>query len=146
MDIVLLSRAEDFVRPDRRPALARMLRPEELDACTRQGRLDAGAVAGFLAVKEAVFKLFHARDRPVPWLSIHVDGGAGTWPAVHLTGVAAHLAEAARIDPEPSVSLAHDGAYAVAVAAAGPAGTTGPAEPPAAARRRQPDAPREVAP
>lgn len=119
VDIVLISRAEELVRPDRRPVLARMLLPEEIEACTRQGRLDPSAVAGLLAVKEAVFKLFHERDRPVPWLSIHVESGAGTWPVVHLTGAAAHLAEAARIGPETSVSLAHDGAYAVAVAAAG---------------------------
>ncbi|MEU6353800.1 4'-phosphopantetheinyl transferase superfamily protein [Streptomyces sp. NPDC047072] len=118
VDLVLLSRAEELLRPDRRPVLARMLLPEETDACTRGGVLDASAVAGVLAVKEAVFKLFHVRDRPLPWLSIQVAGGAGTWPVVHLNGAAAQLAEAARLKSGISVSLAHDGAYAVAVAAA----------------------------
>lgn len=117
VDIVLLSRAEELVAPERRPVLSRMLRPEEVSACTRRGRLDPSAVAGVLAVKEAVFKLFHVRDRPVPWCSIRVAGGAGTWPVVHLDGTAAAMAEAAGVHSEISVSLAHDGAYAVAVAA-----------------------------
>jgi holo-[acyl-carrier protein] synthase len=117
VDLVLISRAEELIQPERGPALFRMLRPEEITACTRQGRLDPSAVAGFLAVKEAVFKLFHQRDRPVPWRSMRVEGGAGRWPVVHLDGTAAALAEAAGLSSEISVSLAHDGAYAVAVAA-----------------------------
>lgn len=118
VDIVLVSRVEELVKPDHRPVLSRMLLPEEIDACTRQGSLDPSAVAGLLAVKEAVFKLFHVRDRPVPWRSIQVESGAGRWPVVHLHGTAARLAEAAEMKSEISVSLAHDGAYAVAVAAA----------------------------
>jgi holo-[acyl-carrier protein] synthase len=117
VDLVLISRAEELARPESGPVLSRMLIPAEISACTRQGRLDPSAVAGFLAVKEAVFKLFHQRDRPVPWQSMRVDGGAGRWPVVHLDGVAAALAGAAGLSPEISVSLAHDGAYAVAVAA-----------------------------
>jgi holo-[acyl-carrier protein] synthase len=115
---VLISRAEELVRPERRKVLARMLRPEEIEACTRGERLDPSAVAGLLAVKEAVFKLFHERDRPVPWRAMRVDSGAGSWPVVHLDGTAAQLAKAAGMTSEISVSLAHDGAYAVAVAAA----------------------------
>ena len=117
VDIVLISRAEELIRPDHEPALSRMLRPEEMTACTRQGRLDPSAVAGFLAVKEAVFKLFHQRDRPVPWRSVRVEGGSGRWPVVHLDGTAVELAQATGLNTEISVSLAHDGAYAVAVAA-----------------------------
>jgi holo-[acyl-carrier protein] synthase len=118
VDLVLLSRAEELLEPQRRPVLERMLGPGELAGCTRQGRLDASAVAGVLAVKEAVFKLFHVRDRPVPWRSIEVASGPGSWPEVHLRGAAAQLAGVARLDSEISVSLAHDGGYAVAVAAA----------------------------
>ncbi|WP_182874694.1 holo-ACP synthase [Microbispora sp. H10670] len=117
VDIVLISRAEDLVRPERRPVLSHMLRPEEIAACTRQGRLDPSAVAGFLAIKEAVFKLFHQRNRPVPWQSLQVDGGAGRWPVVRLDGMSAELAQAAGVESEISVSVTHDGAYAVAVAA-----------------------------
>lgn len=117
VDIVLISRAEELVRSERRPLLSRMLRTEEISACTRQGRLDPSAVAGFLAVKEAVFKLFHERDRPVPWKSIRIDGGAGRWPVVHLEGMSARLAEAAGMKSEISVSVTHDGGYALAVAA-----------------------------
>lgn len=118
VDIVLIARAEELVRPERRPVLARMLRPEEITACIRAGRLDPSAVAGILAVKEAVFKLFHERDRPVPWQGVHVESGTGRWPVVRLDGTAAELAEVAGLRTEISVSLAHDGAYAVAVAAA----------------------------
>ena len=118
VDIVLISRAEELVRAERRPVLARMLSPAEIGACTRQGTLDPSAVAGLLAVKEAVFKLFHKGDRPVPWHCIRVESGAMRWPVVHLDGTAADWAEAAGLNTDISVSLAHDGAYAVAVAAA----------------------------
>lgn len=117
VDIVLISRAAELVRPERRPVLGRMLRPEEIVACTRGGRLDPSAVAGVLAVKEAVFKLLHTRDVPVPWRSVRVESGPGRWPEIRLDGAAARLAEAAGMQSEISVSLAHDGAYAVAVAA-----------------------------
>jgi holo-[acyl-carrier protein] synthase len=117
VDIVLISRAERLAKPELRPVLSRMLLPEEIEACTRQGCLDPSAVAGLLAVKEAVFKLFHEPGKPVPWRSMRVESGVGRWPVIHLDGMAAQLAEAAGMNSEISASLAHDGAYAVAVAA-----------------------------
>lgn len=94
-----------------------MLHPDEISECTRGGRLDVSSVAGRLAVKEAVFKLLRCRDAVVPWRSIRVEGPLGTWPVVYLDGAAAKLARAAGIHSEISVSISHDGAYAVAVAA-----------------------------
>lgn len=117
VDLVPLSRAQALLEPDNRSVLAKMLHVDEISECTRAGRLDPSSVAGRLAVKEAVFKLFHCGDAVVPWQSIHVEGLPGTWPVVFLDGVAAKLARAAGIRSEISVSISHDGAYAVAVAA-----------------------------
>jgi holo-[acyl-carrier protein] synthase len=117
VDLVPLSRAQALLEPGNRVILTRMLRGNEISDCTRDGRLDPSSVAARLAVKEAVFKLFHCRDTIVPWRSIHIDGPPGMWPVVYLDGAAAKLARAAGIWSEISVSITHDGAYAVAVAA-----------------------------
>jgi holo-[acyl-carrier protein] synthase len=118
VDVVQLSRAHELLEPGTRPVLDRMLVADEIVECTRSGRVDASAVAGRLAIKEAVFKLFHHHGPVVPWRSIRVLGEAGTWPAVHLVDEALAFARAAGINSEISVSLSHDGEYAVAVAAA----------------------------
>jgi holo-[acyl-carrier protein] synthase len=94
-----------------------MLHLDEISECTRGGRLDVSSVAGRLAAKEAVFKLLRCQDAVVPWQSIRVEGPSGMWPVVYLDGAAAKLARAAGIYSEISVSISHDGAYAVAVAA-----------------------------
>lgn len=117
VDLVPLSRAQVLLEPDNRSVLARMLHPDEISECTRGGRLDVPSVAGRLAAKEAVFKLFRCQDAVVPWRSIRVERPSGTWPVVYLDGAAAKLARAAGICSEISVSISHDGAYAVAVAA-----------------------------
>jgi holo-[acyl-carrier protein] synthase len=117
VDLVPLSRVSAMLTPDSRPVLARMLLPEELLAATRAGRLDPSAVAGRLAAKEAVFKLFHAGDATIPWRSIHVTGKPETAPTIRLDGIAADLARDAGIRSEIAVSISHDGDYAIAVAA-----------------------------
>jgi holo-[acyl-carrier protein] synthase len=116
VDLVPLSRAQALIEPDNRLILARMLKVNEISECTRADRLDPASVAGRLAAKEAVFKLFRCRNTVVPWWSIHIEGPSGTWPVVHLDGAAAKLACTAGIRSEISVSISHDGAYAVAVA------------------------------
>ncbi|MGH3793852.1 MAG: 4'-phosphopantetheinyl transferase family protein [Pseudonocardiaceae bacterium] len=117
VDLVPLTRAQALLEPANRSVLARMLHRDEISECTRAGRLDPSSVAGRLAVKEAVFKLFRCRGGVLPWRSIHVEGQPGTWPVVYLDGAAAELARAAGICSEISISISHDGAYAVAVAA-----------------------------
>jgi holo-[acyl-carrier protein] synthase len=118
VDLVLLSRAEHLLKPENRSVLCRMLRPHEVSTVTRGGSLDPNTLAGFLAAKEAVFKLFHEPHRPVPWQFISVESREGTWPEIYLEGTAAALAESAGIDSEISVSISHEGDYAVAIAAA----------------------------
>ncbi|MGH3781372.1 MAG: holo-ACP synthase [Pseudonocardiaceae bacterium] len=118
IDLVPLARARQLVEPNHRAILERMLRSEEIDECTRSGVLDASAVAGRLAVKEAVFKLLRTREPVVPWHGIAVRATPGTWPEVHLSGHAAELARHARLITPVAVSVAHDGDYAVGVATA----------------------------
>jgi holo-[acyl-carrier protein] synthase len=118
VDLVPLARARQLVEPSYRAILERMLRPEEIDECTRCGVLDASAVAGRLAVKEAVFKLLRTREPMVLWHGIVVRGTPGTWPEVHLSDRAAELARHARLIGPVAVSVAHDGDYAIGVATA----------------------------
>ncbi len=96
--------------------LDRMLSATELGLC-RGVEFDVAGVAGRIAAKEAVFKLFRATRGALPWPTIEILKGAGGWPEVELSGRAAALAEQARIE-QISVSITHDGPYAVAVAVA----------------------------
>jgi phosphopantetheine--protein transferase-like protein len=118
VDIVPLARAAQLVEASRRPVLERMLRTEEIAECTRAGVLDPAAVAGRLAVKEAVFKLLHADDAVVPWRGISVVAPTGRWPEVRLLDRAATLARRAGLVGPVDASITHDGDYAISVAAA----------------------------
>jgi holo-[acyl-carrier protein] synthase len=118
VDVVAVQRVRELIAG---PGLGRMLLPAELGDGT-----DAVGIAGRLAAKEAVFKLFHAADAPVPWLSTEIRTEPGGWPTVRLHGRAATLAESAGIT-DISISITHDGAYAIAVAAGQPATSGGTA-------------------
>lgn len=118
VDLVPLARARQLVEPNCRAILEWMLRSEEIDECTRSGVLDASAVAGLLAVKEAVFKLLRTHEPVVLWQGIVVRATPGTWPEVRLSGRAAELARHARLIGPVAVSVAHDGDYAIGVACA----------------------------
>jgi holo-[acyl-carrier protein] synthase len=118
VDLVALSRARQLVDLDHRTILSRMLCSEEIDECHRAGALDPSAVAGRLAVKEAVFKLLRTTKPVVPWHDIVVRAPAGSWPEVRLNGLAATLAEESGLAGPVAVSVSHDGDYAVGVATA----------------------------
>jgi holo-[acyl-carrier protein] synthase len=113
VDIVPVARVRELVEP----SLRRMLSEVELHELSTKGGIDVVGVAGRIAAKEAVFKLFHAAGQPVPWLTTEILNGPGGWPSVRLHGRAAALADSAGIG-EIAVSITHDGAYAIAVAAA----------------------------
>jgi holo-[acyl-carrier protein] synthase len=115
IDIVPLERATGLIAAGR--TLTRMLQPTELLDSRRTHGLDAAAVAGRLAVKEAVFKLFHRSGEVLPWLDIKIRTGTGGWPTVELTGRAERMAATAAISGI-AISIAHDGDYAIAVATA----------------------------
>ncbi|GAA3761431.1 holo-[acyl-carrier protein] synthase [Spinactinospora alkalitolerans] len=116
VDLVPLARIRPLLAAERREVLERMLRPDEISNCRRGGRLDVPALAGRIAAKEAVFKLLREDGVPLPWLSIGVSAKSGTWPKVALEGEALSLAQASGIQSDISVSISHDGDYAVAAA------------------------------
>lgn len=114
VDIVAIRRVEAMAA-SQQTTLARMLTTRELDQCAGTTGWDVPGVAGRLAAKEAVFKLFQADDQVLPWLSIEVVKGSGGWPHVQLSGVAADLASDEGMTT-PEVSITHDQEYAIAVA------------------------------
>ncbi|MGP3983168.1 holo-ACP synthase [Streptomyces sp. KR80] len=118
VDLVPIARVPALLVPESGPALHRMLTARELSLCrTADGAPDAAGIAGRLAAKEAVFKLFAATGQPLPWLSTEILRGPGGRPEVRLCGRAADLAERAGLGPI-DVSISHDGGFAIAVAAA----------------------------
>ncbi|MFF3750928.1 holo-ACP synthase [Streptomyces sp. NPDC002018] len=122
VDLVPLARIPALLDPASGPALHRMLSARELDLCAPAGATDLtdadpSGVAGRLAAKEAVFKLFHATGQPLPWLTTEILRGPGGRPEVRLSGRAARLAEQAGLGPI-DVSISHDAGWAIAVAAA----------------------------
>ncbi|UMP03354.1 holo-ACP synthase [Amycolatopsis sp. EV170708-02-1] len=115
IDVVPLSRVRELVAQDAETALRRMLSAAELLSSSTPDGPDLPGIAGRLAAKEAVFKLFHVGGQPVPWLSTEVLKSDGGWPVVRLTGRAARLAREAGLG-EIEISITHDDAYAIAVA------------------------------
>ncbi|MFW5418663.1 4'-phosphopantetheinyl transferase superfamily protein [Nocardiopsis sp. CNT-189] len=118
VDLVPLARVRRMLDGGERTALERMVRPDELDECRREGLIDVSALAGRLAAKEAVFKLFLRGDTVLPWTLIRISAPERAWPEVELEGAARGYARDAGIDGPISVSITHDGDYAIAVAAA----------------------------
>ncbi|MFF4751988.1 holo-ACP synthase [Streptomyces sp. NPDC002514] len=130
IDLVPLARVAELLNPDTGPALHRMLSPGELAASrTPDGAADPESIAGRLAAKEAVFKVFSAAGQTLPWLGIEILPGPGGRPDLRLSGRAAELAERVGLGPI-DVSISHSGGFAVAVAAAAVAGLPDPAPAP----------------
>ncbi|PKU22090.1 holo-ACP synthase [Telmatospirillum siberiense] len=116
VDLVPIDRVKRMINGSAISALYAMLTEKEVSECRRAGGLDEFSIAGRLAIKEAVFKLFHCRDGVLPWSDIHVSSTEGGVPAVQLSGRAAALAKGANLTSDIAVSLSHDGDYAIAVA------------------------------
>ncbi|WP_030611162.1 holo-ACP synthase [Streptomyces achromogenes] len=115
IDLVPFARVSRLLTPEAEPVLPRMLSQEELGLCVTRTGPDIPGIAGRLAAKEAVFKLFHAAGQPMPWLGIEILKENGGRPVVRLSGRAARLARDARVG-HIEVSIAHDDPFAVAVA------------------------------
>ena len=133
IDLVPLRRAADLLAGDPH-VLHRHLSPGEIEDSRRRGALDVSAVAGRLAGKEAVFKLFRSPGAVLPWRGIAITIAAGGWPEVALSGRAAALAEKTGLGTV-DLSIAHDDGYAIAaaIAAVGSPDLTSPPDPVAAA-------------
>ncbi|ARQ72179.1 DNA-binding protein [Streptomyces marincola] len=115
VDLVPFSRVRGLLKPGAGPALDRMLSADELRLSRTSDGPDVPGIAGRLAAKEAVFKLFHVSGQTLPWQDIEILRGAGGWPSVRLRGRARELARQAGVD-HIAVSIAHDEPCAVAVA------------------------------
>lgn len=113
IDLVPFSRVRELVRDE--PMLARVLSAAEMRLSQGESGPDIPGIAGRLAAKEAVFKLFHAPGQTLPWRGIEILTAEGGWPVVRLGGRAAELARSAGID-DIAVSITHDDPCAVAVA------------------------------
>ena len=96
--------------------LRRVYTDRELDTCRKGSTWSSERLAARFAAKEAVLKVL----RPQEGLSVRdIEVGIDSWgaPAVHLTGAARERATASGLT-DGTVSLSHDGAYAMAVYAA----------------------------
>ncbi|WP_433260035.1 4'-phosphopantetheinyl transferase superfamily protein [Actinosynnema sp. CS-041913] len=113
VDIVPLDRVRGLIAG---VALRRMLSESEFRLSSTSDGLDPSGIAGRIAAKEAVFKLFHVSGQPMPWLTTEILKGPGGWPEVRLSGRAARLAERAGIR-HIAISITHDESCAIAVAA-----------------------------
>ncbi|GAA2257377.1 holo-ACP synthase [Streptomyces amakusaensis] len=117
VDLVPFARVREMLARDDGLLMARMLTEAERALCSPGRSPDIAGIAGRLAAKEAVFKLFHSSRETLPWQGIEVLKGPGGWPEVRLSGRAAELAEAALIG-RIEISIAHDEPCAIAVACA----------------------------
>ncbi|GAA0482566.1 4'-phosphopantetheinyl transferase superfamily protein [Streptomyces sp. NPDC046215] len=115
IDLVPFSRVRAMLAGSEELLTTRMLTPREHELCYPGRTPDVPGIAGRLAAKEAVFKLFRADRGTLPWQGIEILRGSGGWPEVHLAGRAAHLARDARIE-HIDVSIAHDEPCAIAIA------------------------------
>ncbi|GGX66551.1 holo-ACP synthase [Streptomyces hiroshimensis] len=116
VDLVPLSRVRTMAGTDGGRLLHRMLTPAEAELSRSGAGWDIHGVAGRLAAKEAVFKLFHVTGQPLPWQSIEVLKSPGEWPCVRLSGPARRWAADAGIEAV-DISISHEEQFAVAVAA-----------------------------
>jgi len=116
IDIVPLARVEAILKAGL-DVLQRHLVTQEVNEAYRHGKIDEACVAGKLAAKEAVFKLFRRQGVSLPWQAIHITTCAGGWPVAALSGSAATLATEVGLT-DIDLSIAHDGDYAVAAATA----------------------------
>ncbi|MFJ9108440.1 holo-ACP synthase [Streptomyces sp. NPDC102283] len=115
IDLVPFSRVRKLLAPGSERALYRLLTAEEIGILRLPDDPDVEGIAGRLAAKEAVFKLFHLPGQALPWRGIEILRGAGGWPEVRLSGRASELAATVGIG-HIEVSIAHDSPCAIAVA------------------------------
>lgn len=120
IDLVPFHRVDRMLSDRPESLTGRMLTPGEITLCFPDGAPDVPGIAGRLAAKEAVFKLFHTAHGPLPWQDIDIGREPGGRPVVRLSGRAHELAQHAGIQ-HIEISIAHDDPCAIAVAyAAGP--------------------------
>lgn len=117
VDIVSVARVQELLDLHGSKLVRRLLTEREIRDSTGIQGLLAHSVAGRIAAKEAVFKLFHVGTVLIPWTQIAVVRGPSGALGIRLADQALILAESSRIGPI-SLSTSHDEGYAVAIATA----------------------------
>jgi len=97
--------------------LVRVFTPDEIAYCRSAPHVEAQRFAARFAAKEAVVKVLRPDGDWPDWRSIEVRRQPGGWCDILLHGPAAEQARAAGIT-QWSLSMSHDGEYAIAVVTA----------------------------
>ncbi|MFO7311334.1 MAG: holo-ACP synthase [Bacillota bacterium] len=116
VDVVEVARVERALARSGARFLERVFTPAELERCMAR-RDRAKCLAARFAAKEAVMKALGCGWGPVGWRDIEVAHGPSGEPVVRLQGAARRLAKEKGVTAI-HLSLAHDGAVAVAHALA----------------------------
>jgi holo-[acyl-carrier protein] synthase len=123
IDLVSVDAVEESIRVHSGRYLGRVYTSRELRECaTPAGAPDGRRLAARFAAKEAALKILRTGDEAVPWQSIDVCADISGRPSIELTGAAADLARARRIEAL-DLSITHAGPYAAAVVVARMRGT-----------------------
>ena len=111
-DMVQISRMDDLVRRHG-PSLHRFFTEQELAYCQRGGSWRMESLAGIFAAKEALFKALGTGFRRGKWTDVEVVHDEWGAPQFCCYGFYAEAVREKSCQP-PSLSIAHDGDYAVA--------------------------------
>ena len=111
-DIVQISRMDDLVRRHG-TSLNRFFTEGELAYCQKGASWRTESLAGIFAAKEALFKALGTGFRQGKWTDVEVVHDELGAPQFHFYGFYADAVREKSCQP-PSLSIAHDGDYAVA--------------------------------
>ncbi len=113
-DVVEIAQVAHSIRTFGDRYLNRVFTPRELAYCLDGVRAPEPHLAARFAAKEAVFKALRAGEVPFDWRWIEVDRKKDGACGVRLHGGMRSLAHRRGVGPL-SLSMSHDGAYAIAV-------------------------------
>jgi holo-[acyl-carrier protein] synthase len=99
--------------------LRRLFTQDEIAYCQRASD-SAPHLAARIAAKEAVIKVLRVEDLQPPWTTIEVLREPAGWCTIRLSGEAARQAAERKIG-ECTLSLSHEGDFAIAFVVAAPA-------------------------
>lgn len=116
-DLVCVEDVRDGLARHRRRYLERLFSAAEVGALGGDEAPDPSRVAQVVAAKEAAVKALRPDDDPLPWRDIGVLPGRAGGVRLELTGAAARLADARRLE-RFSVTLSLEGGVAAAIVVA----------------------------
>ena len=116
-DLIEVATVADSLRQFGQAYLDRVFMPDEIAYCTAGGDEMARRLAARFAAKEACIKVLRPPDGGIDWRWIEVRKMPGGWCDLLLHAGARQLAGTQGLS-QWSVSLSHEGPYAIAVVAA----------------------------